>query len=94
MAWLNAEGEMPSSVAAARKLRCVAIATTAFSSKSQDALCDYLHQVMPLYADYCINQADYIEPAIWIGNLDLKDISYGKDSPYHGRLVRLWPRLH
>jgi NAD(P)-dependent dehydrogenase (short-subunit alcohol dehydrogenase family) len=30
-------------------------------------LYDILHQVVPLYADYCINQAEYIEPAIRIG---------------------------
>jgi NAD(P)-dependent dehydrogenase (short-subunit alcohol dehydrogenase family) len=30
-------------------------------------LCDILHQVMPFYADYCINQATYIEPVISIG---------------------------
>jgi NAD(P)-dependent dehydrogenase (short-subunit alcohol dehydrogenase family) len=30
-------------------------------------LCDILHQVMPFYADYCINQAAYIEPVISIG---------------------------
>jgi len=29
-------------------------------------LFDYLHQVMPLYADYCSNQVAYIEPAISI----------------------------
>src|ERR1700751_5817570 len=31
------------------------------------ALCYFLHQVMPFYADYCINQADYIEQTIGIG---------------------------
>jgi NAD(P)-dependent dehydrogenase (short-subunit alcohol dehydrogenase family) len=30
-------------------------------------LCDILHQVMPFYADYCINQAAYIEPVISTG---------------------------
>jgi NAD(P)-dependent dehydrogenase (short-subunit alcohol dehydrogenase family) len=30
-------------------------------------LCDILHQVMPFYADYCINQADYVEAAIRSG---------------------------
>jgi NAD(P)-dependent dehydrogenase (short-subunit alcohol dehydrogenase family) len=30
-------------------------------------LYEILHQVMPFYADYCINQPDYIEPTIRIG---------------------------
>jgi len=28
-------------------------------------LFEFLHQVILLYADYCINKTDYIEPAIW-----------------------------
>jgi hypothetical protein len=61
IAWLNAEGEMPSSIAAARKLRCAEIAATAFNSKrpvcsivrylasGHAILCRLLHQSTTLY---------------------------------------------